>query len=127
MRHATRYNKRDSNEGEIIEALKRMGIRHLMYGPLDLWCHFPGEGWTPVEIKTKTGVLTKGQELFIAECNEMKRPVLVLRSAEEAVDAVLSRAINQLQSKLEIVYAKQVPQATPIHGDDRPRGKVSER
>ncbi len=97
MRHPTRYNKRDSNEGEIIEALKRMGIRHLMYGPLDLWCYFPGSGWTPVEIKTKTGVLTKGQELFIAECNEMKRPVLVLRSADEAVAAVMARAVKFLK------------------------------
>ncbi len=97
MRHATRYNKRDGNEGEIIEALKRMGIRHLMYGPLDLWCHFPGEGWTPVEIKTKTGVLTKGQELFIAECTAQNRPVLVLRSGDEAVAAVLNRAAKYLK------------------------------
>ncbi len=126
-RYASRYNKRDANDGEVVGALRRMGITCFEAGPLDYWCAFP-EGFVPLEIKTKEGRLTKGQQEFVTYCAANRLPVLVLRSADEAIEAVMSRAVRYLKTQpQEIVYAKQVPQATPIHGDDRPRGKVSER
>ncbi len=96
MNRRTRYNHRDGNEKEIVAALGRMGIAWYEGGPLDGWCAFP-DGWVPVEVKTATGRLSKGQQEFIAQCADHNRPVLVLRSADEAIEAVMSRAVKFLK------------------------------
>jgi hypothetical protein len=95
-RYATRWNKRDANDGEVVSALRRMGVACYQAGPLDYWCAFP-DGFVPLEIKTPKGRLTKGQEDFIAHCAANRLPALVLRSADEAIEAVMRRAVKHLK------------------------------
>lgn len=85
-RHATRYNKRDLNETIIVNTLHELGLTWLEAPPLDGWVWL-GQ-WIPVEIKTPTGRLTKGQQDFVDACTHWHRPVLVWRSQADAWESV---------------------------------------
>lgn len=86
MRRATRHNKRDQSEPAIRKALAKMGVAVLEAPPLDLWVHI-GQ-WIPTECKTGNAPLTPGQKDFIRESQQSGHPYLVLRSVDDAIDAV---------------------------------------
>ena len=83
-----RYNaKRDANEGIIIAALEASGcLVYRLDTPVDLLVLHRGVVML-VEVKTKKGALTKGQELF-----SQYWPIHVLRSVEDALGLVQRRA-----------------------------------
>jgi hypothetical protein len=85
-RHATRYDKRDATEPEILAALDRLGVYHYAAGPLDHWIWLGR--FVPLEIKTEDGVLTKGQQDFVNLCEERGWPYRIWRTPNEAIEAV---------------------------------------
>lgn len=76
--------RRDANEAEICEALKATGwLVHRLSakGVPDLLCHSWRLNKTIlVEVKTKSGKLTKDQQAFVG-----KWPVVICRSVEDAI------------------------------------------
>jgi hypothetical protein len=91
-RHATRFNKRDQNETLITSTLAQMGIDWNEGGPLDGWIFLKGK-WVPVEVKNPLGRnrLQPAQDTFIAACEGLGRPYLVLRTREDAIAAINGR------------------------------------
>jgi hypothetical protein len=92
-RYATRYNKRDANENELLQCLARLGIIWLEAPPLDGWCWL-GQ-WVPVEIKVPRGNFTKGQRDFIAYCKATGKPCLVWRSEQDVLDSAQRLGFNE--------------------------------
>lgn len=88
-RHATRWNKRDENEPEILREIAKLGVEWIEAGPLDGWVYIVSR-WLPVEIKTDKAPLTEGQSKFLADCIDGGRPCVVWRSAVEAIESVQS-------------------------------------
>lgn len=86
-RRASIWNKRDQVERSILQAYARLGVSVHEGGPLDLWVWL-GK-WVPAEEKSGNAPLTKGQQEFVAECEHLGRPYLILRSAADAVKSVL--------------------------------------
>lgn len=83
MRHATRWNKRDASEADILQMLTQIGVHYALGPPLDLWAYLGT--WVPIEIKTAKGVLTPGQRRFVETSKQLGRPVMVWRSVDEAL------------------------------------------
>lgn len=78
--------RRDANEKGIVEALEAVGaavFRLSGAGVPDLLVHFRGR-WQPLEIKTKTGRLTRRQ----VEARFNAGPIPVARTADEALKAI---------------------------------------
>lgn len=94
-RHAAR---RDANEGEIVRVLEQLGCKvyRLSEANLpDLLVRVAGL-WLPVEVKTSSGRLSQGQQVFIEESLAAGAPAATLRSVDEAVALVTGlRAIMQ--------------------------------
>jgi hypothetical protein len=76
-----RHNaRRDANESRIIAALEAMGcIVHRMDTPCDLLIWHRGTVYL-AEVKTRTGRLTRDQQLFMENW-----PVTILRSVDDAI------------------------------------------
>lgn len=89
-RHATRHNKRDANEPEILNALTNVHIPWYEAGPLDGWIFLHGQ-WMPVEIKMPGESFRQSQKDFIDVCAAFGRPCLVWRSVDDAIAAVNAR------------------------------------
>lgn len=80
--------KRDANEGEIVAALRKAGVVVWMLPrPFDLLCGHGGR-LVGLEVKDGKGRLTDQQETDMALCRRLGLPVYVVRSAEEAIEAV---------------------------------------
>lgn len=88
-RHASIHNKRDIAEPEILGALASMGVTWIEVGPLDGWAWIDGR-YIPIECKTGNAPLRPSQKAFIAESIRLERPYLVLRSVEDAINAVIA-------------------------------------
>jgi hypothetical protein len=87
-----RAAKIDANQTAIVDALRAIGVRVEVLGkPVDLLCSHRGV-WHVVEVKNEEGKnrLTKDQVEFIARSDA---PIHVVRSPEEAVAAVLGKAV----------------------------------
>ena len=83
MRRAARV---DSNQAEVIDALKRVGVAVEIIGlPLDLLIH-SRKGTALMEIKAEDGRLTKQQVEFMAR---WPGPIHVVRTPAEAVEAAI--------------------------------------
>lgn len=78
-------NKRDANEGEVIDALEDAGCRVMKLNEFDLLVEYRGQVFM-VEVKNPKGknTLTELQE----ELLEAGWPLKVVRSKEEAFEAV---------------------------------------
>ena len=87
-----RAAKIDDNQPDIIRALKACGIQVEIIGkPVDLLVYNPRSQETSlVECKALDGRLTEDQVKFIARWSG---PVHIVRSAEEAVAAVLGEKV----------------------------------
>mgnify|MGYP001609606046 CR=1 FL=1 len=80
----------DSNQAEICKALRDIGVSvEYLKLPLDLLICHKGET-ALMEIKTDKGRLTKDQIAFIAR---WPGKVHIVRSPEEAIEAVLGREL----------------------------------
>ena len=81
-----RYNaKRDRNELEIIAALEKLGVWVMPIsaaGLPDLLCAWKGR-LTWIEVKSKTGRLTKGQRQFADQCLKKNVPYYLVSELEE--------------------------------------------
>jgi len=86
-RYATRFNKRDLAEPEILKVLAQLGVEWFEGPPLDGWIVL-GKTFIPVEIKTKKGKLTPGQKLFISNCQIHERPFRIWRTPLEAIESI---------------------------------------
>lgn len=78
--------KVDMIHHEVVEALRKAGwkVRSLATigaGVPDLLCYRPGQPIRLVEVKAKGTVITRDQELFIAE----GWPVTIVRSVDDAL------------------------------------------
>ena len=83
-----RQARTDSNQAEICKALRDIGVSvEYLKLPLDLLICHKGET-ALMEIKTDKGRLTKDQIAFIAR---WPGKIPVVRSAEEAIEAVLGK------------------------------------
>lgn len=81
-----RHNaKRDANEGQIIAAFESLKCQvKRLDVPVDLLVLLPGgRGLLLVEVKTRTGTLTKDQAAFVRTW-----PVHVVRSVDDAISLV---------------------------------------
>ena len=85
-RRSTRYNKRDANEMLLINTLNDLGSIWIEGGDLDGFAWL-GQ-WVPVEIKTKEGRLTKGQQAFIDSCEHFNRPYRIWRTTSDVIKDV---------------------------------------
>lgn len=80
--------KRDANEPEIVHALRSAGaVVWMLPRPFDLLCGFSGR-LVGLEVKGPKGNLTDQQETDMATCRRLGLPVYVVRTAEEALQAV---------------------------------------
>jgi hypothetical protein len=86
-RRATRFNKRDSNEIELVKTMKDLGLPWIESGPLDGWTVLGGR-FVPVEFKAGKNKLTKGQEEFTDLCDHHGWPYAIFRTTDEIVNAV---------------------------------------
>ena len=85
-----RYNaKRDANEADIVKVLRAGGATVFPINtPCDCLVGFLGETYT-IEIKSKKGSLTKGQQLFADNWNGS--PLYVLRTEIDAIEWLNAR------------------------------------
>jgi hypothetical protein len=82
-----RAAKVDANQGEIVKALRKVGVDVEIIGlPVDLLCGYHGRNFL-LEVKDKAGRLTKGQKEFM---EQWRGQVRVVRTAEEAIRVVTS-------------------------------------
>lgn len=88
-RHATRHNKRDANEPEIVDALADLGITWIEAGPLDGWAMIKGR-FIPIECKMPGEPLTDSQNTFIDLCERSGWPYFIWRSGEDAIAGVMA-------------------------------------
>lgn len=80
--------RRDVNEAEIVAALRKAGVLvHALDRPVDLLCGFSGR-WTVLEVKRPKGAVGEQQAAFIASCHGLNLPAAVVRTAEDALQAV---------------------------------------
>lgn len=86
-RRATKFNKRDGSEPEILAALAKLGVTWIESGPLDGWIAINGR-FIPVELKSTDGRLTQGQKAFIAHCERDGLPYRIWRHANDAIESV---------------------------------------
>jgi hypothetical protein len=89
-RYATRFNKRDTNEPEILAALAKVGGHWVEGPPLDGWA-VTDRMFTPVEIKMPGEPFTDGQREFIYACVTHNWPYWVWRSVEDMLRDVGSK------------------------------------
>ena len=83
--------KRDSNESVIVEALRKAGADvWLLDRPVDLLVGY-NERLYGFEVKTENGRLTDQQETDLATCRRRNYPVFVVRSPEDALQAIGAR------------------------------------
>jgi len=87
VRHATRHNKRDHNERELVKAMADMGFEWHESGPLDGWIALQGKH-VPVEIKNGKNKLTDSQKKFIAYCDRKGLPYAIWRTVDEVVNSL---------------------------------------
>ena len=79
--------RRDSNEPAIIDALRKSGCQVWQLGGTglpDLLCLTPSGDYVPLEVKTRTGRLTKVQA-------QQAAPWPIVRSVDEAIREVCGR------------------------------------
>jgi hypothetical protein len=80
--------RRDSNEGEIVDALELVGARvWKLDKPFDLLCHWSGR-LTLLEVKTPKGKLTRDQLRELDRCHADGVPVAVVRTVSDALQAI---------------------------------------
>ena len=80
--------KRDGNEAPIVEALRKAGADvWLLDRPVDLLVGY-NQRLYGFEVKTDKGRLTDQQETDLATCRRRNYPVFVIRSAEDALQAI---------------------------------------
>lgn len=84
-----RYDaRRDANEPDIVDALEAARIKvWKLSKPFDLLCGIGGR-FVILEVKGKDGDLTEQQAEDLAECRYRNLPVYVVRTPEEALQAV---------------------------------------
>ena len=82
---AARAQRRDTNESEIVQALRASGFEVVITNgtPFDLLVG--GERWCVMEVKTAQGRLTDAQIVFFD--GSRIAPRVVVRSATEALEA----------------------------------------
>lgn len=83
------HNKRDRNEGELVETASHLGAAWREGPPLDGWIWWRGR-WLPVEIKLpqREGLAheyTPAQRRFFSWCGANSARWLVWRSAEDVI------------------------------------------
>lgn len=79
--------RRDANQGPLVDAARELGAQWEQFGPLDGWIGWRG-AWFPVEIKLPDGPrggrsdrhYTPAQVKFIARCKEHNTPVHTWRN-----------------------------------------------
>ena len=81
--------KRDANERAILEAYERVHaeVVALPDAPCDLFVGWAGR-WVGVEIKSGSGALTERQKAFRDRCQVKGLPFYVIRSVEDALQAI---------------------------------------
>lgn len=86
----SRPARRDSNEPEIVNALACAGADVFRIDQRDLPDLLVGfrDRWYLLEVKTRAGKLSDGQERFIRMAAARRRPAEVVRTPEEALRAV---------------------------------------
>lgn len=89
MRRVGQARRRDANEVEIVDGLRKCGVFVVQISGVnapDILCAF-GSKWMPFEIKTRTGKLTKLQ----VQQQAGRAPYPVVRSCDEALKILLAR------------------------------------
>jgi phage gpG-like protein len=86
----SRYaRKRDTNERDIIDALRNAGCMVIQENNVDLWVlppHLPY--WVPMEVKTKTGKLTEYQQrLHTSMADDYNYKIAIVTTIDEALEA----------------------------------------
>lgn len=83
-----RAAKRDTSEALIVEALTAAGARvWRLSQPFDLLCGVGGR-FVVLEVKSGKGKLRPQQAADMAECHYRNLPVYVVRTPEEALQAI---------------------------------------
>ena len=88
---ARRYaRKRDQNEPPIVEALRRAGALVWRLGATGVPDLLVGKGgrWVLLEVKMPGKSLNSNQEPFFADCAGERLPVRIVRTPEEALEAL---------------------------------------
>ena len=80
-------NRRDANEPEIVEALRKVGASVMQLNEFDLLVGFRGNDYK-IEIKAAKGKLTDSQKKF-DEWNGS--PLYICRTIDEAMGVILKR------------------------------------
>ncbi len=79
------YHRTDTNQDEIVEALKARGVTVCRVGtPVDLLCGFQGRNYL-LEVKTAKGTLEASQRRFMCRWGGH---VVVVRSVADALAAL---------------------------------------
>lgn len=84
--------KSDANQAEIVATLRACGafvfdLHGVGRGCPDLLCCHHGQ-WMLIECKDKDGRLTPEQVIFVGEAGRCRGKVYVVRSTDDAVDAL---------------------------------------
>lgn len=82
MKRKSYAKKRDANEPEIVDALRKVGCKIVYLDWVDLLVNYKGKVYL-IEVKTKTGKLTSDQEK-----NFKHWPIHIVRDAGAALLAV---------------------------------------
>jgi len=83
--------KRDSNESVIVQALEKAGaVVFKLDRPVDLLVGYGGL-WRVLEVKRPKGAVGEGQEAFMRLAASKGLPAYVVRSPEDALQAVGAR------------------------------------
>lgn len=89
MRRVGQARRRDDNEREIVDGLRKCGVFVVQISGLnapDILCAF-GSKWMPFEIKTAKGKLTKAQ----VQQQAGRAPYPVIKSCDDALKILLAR------------------------------------
>ena len=78
-----RDNKRDTNEREIIDALKCVGAKVIQLDRFDLLVNYKGKIFL-IEVKSKAGKLTESQKELIDD----GWPLNIVRTVEQAYNVI---------------------------------------
>ena len=80
--------KRDANESAIVAALRAAGVAvYPLDRPVDLLCGFSGR-WVALEVKRPKGTVGDHQAEFMADCHRRGLPAQIVRTVEDALQAV---------------------------------------
>jgi len=88
MKRLAHAKKRDTNEPEIVAALRAIGATvFLLDNPVDLLVGKNGKTYL-IEVKNENGTLTKDEEKFIKLWQG--NPVKIVKTIDEAIEIILN-------------------------------------